>query len=145
MDEYEIENEIEVFSKRFSTEESCLDFLSQFKWKDGFVCDKCGHTNYCKGKTEYSRRCTKCKKEISPMAHTLFHRCRIPLKTAFKIVYLSCKYPDISSYNLSRFVDVRRMTCYQFQKKVRNCEGNVKQQELINALTDNSFSGFNGF
>ncbi|MBN2638585.1 MAG: transposase [Bacteroidales bacterium] len=145
MEEYLIKKELEAFSKRFSTEESCFEFLSQFKWKDGFVCDKCGHTNHCKGKADYSKRCTRCKKEISPTAHTLFHRCRIPLKTAFKIVYLSCKYPDISSYNLSDFLGTRRMTCYQFQKKVKSCEGDQKQKELINALTDDSFSGFDGF
>lgn len=137
--------ELDAFSKRFSNDESCLDFLAQFKWKQGFVCDKCGHTNSCKGKTEHSKRCTRCKKEISPTAHTLFHRCRIPLKTAFKIVYLSCKHPDISSYSLSRFVATRRMTCYQFQKKVKNCSGDEEQEALIRALTGDSFSGLDGF
>lgn len=145
MNEDIILKELETFSKRFSDDESCLSFLAQFKWNQGFVCDKCGHTNSCKGKTEHSKRCTRCKKEISPTAHTLFHRCRIPLKTAFKIVYLSCKYPDISSYSMSAFVSTRRMTCYQFQKKVKNCAGDVAQEALVKALKDGSFADSDGF
>jgi len=144
MDEEQFQTELDAFSRRFSDDEACLEFLAGMKWKQGFVCDKCGHTNYCKGKTEHSRRCTRCKKEISPTAHTLFHRCRIPLKTAFKIVYLSCKHPDISSYSLSNFMDVRRMTCYQFQKKVKSCKNDNKQQELIRALTEDLFPDADG-
>ena len=30
------------FQKRFSTEESCRDYLFQLRWPKGFVCPKCG-------------------------------------------------------------------------------------------------------
>lgn len=30
-----------------------LEFVSQVKWKDGFVCRNCNHTNYCEGKTPF--------------------------------------------------------------------------------------------
>lgn len=125
---------LEKIAKRFNTEESCLDFLSHIKWQNGFVCDKCGHTNYCKGKNDFSRRCTKCKKEISSTAHTLFHRCKIPLTTAFKIVYLSCANPDISSYSLSKKLQIRRMTGYTFQKKVKLCLSKENPDPFIEAL-----------
>ncbi len=113
--------DLKSFSVIFSDEESCLRFLAKQKWQNGFVCPHCGNNNYCKGKKPYMRRCTRCKKEISPTAHTLFHRCKIPLKKAFAIVYLSCKYPDKSSYEMNRQIGVRRMTCYHFQKKIKGC------------------------
>ena len=31
------------FGQRFSTEEACLQYLSEKKWADGFVCPVCGH------------------------------------------------------------------------------------------------------
>ena len=109
------------FSEIFHNEESCLKFLANEKWEKGFVCRKCGHTNYCKGKKPYSRRCTKCKAEESATAHTVFHRCRIPLTDAFKITYMVCHSPDISTYEISRKTEIRQMTCWKFKKKIVEC------------------------
>lgn len=142
--EEDINAVIERFSKQFSTDESCLKFLEQIKWKDGFVCPNCGHTNYCKGTSPRSRRCTKCKKEISPMANTLFHRCKIPLATAFKMAYLTCKFPNISSYEMNRVFNIRRMTCYNFQRKVRLCLDEGKHDVFVKALVSSLSSGADG-
>jgi DNA-directed RNA polymerase subunit RPC12/RpoP len=139
--EQEIKIEIERVTKRFANDESCLKFLEQIKWSGGFVCPKCGHTNYCKGTTSHSRRCTRCKKEISPMANTLFHRCKIPLATAFKMAYLTCKFPDISSYALNKEFNVRRMTCYHFQKKVKACLDEDQHDIFVKALVSTLSSG----
>ena len=109
------------FSEIFHNEESCLKFLANEKWEKEFVCRKCGHTNYCKGKKPYSRRCTKCKAEESATAHTVFHRCRIPLTDAFKITYMVCHSPDISTYEISRKIEIRQMTCWKFKKKIVEC------------------------
>ncbi len=131
-----INEELNKFSVIFKDEESCLRFLDKYKWENGFLCPHCGNNNYCKGKKYLSRRCTRCKKEISPTAHTLFHHCRIPLKTAFKIVYLSCKFPDISSYEMNNILGIRRMTCYHFQKKVKNCMNFGKDDPLLNKILE---------
>ncbi len=107
--------------QRFPDEEACLKFLAEFKWKEGFVCRKCGHTNYCKGKKPYSRRCTRCKKEESAMANTIFHRCKIPMTKAFEMAFMVCNMPEISSGVISKKLEIRQMTCYTFQKKIQLC------------------------
>jgi hypothetical protein len=109
------------FEDQFATDEQCLEFLAGQKWKDGYVCRKCGHTNYCAGKTPFSRRCTRCKHDESATAHTIFHRCKINLSEAFKIAYLVCKSPQISTYDISRKLDKRQMTCWKFKKKITEC------------------------
>ena len=109
------------FERRFSNEESCLSFLADTKWSKGFVCRKCGNTNYCKGKKPYSRRCTRCKTEESATAHTVFHACKFPLTSAFELMYQVCQKPDISSYELSRILETRQMTCWRFKKKLTEC------------------------
>jgi hypothetical protein len=109
------------FELEFSTDEKCLEFLAREKWKDGYKCRKCGHTNYCKGKTPFSRRCTRCKHDESATAHTIFHRCKIPLTDAFEIAYTVCRNPTISTYDLSRKLDTRQMTCWKFKKKITEC------------------------
>jgi hypothetical protein len=109
------------FESAFSTDEQCLEFLANEKWKDGYVCRKCGHTNYCKGNTPFSRRCTRCKHDESATAHTIFHRCKINLTEAFGIAYMVCSTPKISTYNLARKLDKRQMTCWKFKKKITEC------------------------
>lgn len=109
------------FESLFQSEELCLKYLADEKWKDGYVCRKCGNTNYCSGKTPYSRRCTRCKHDESATAHTIFHRCKIPLTDAFRIAYLVCNQPEVSSYELARVLDKRQMTCWKFKKKISEC------------------------
>ena len=105
----------------FATEENCLQFLAEKKWEEGFICKKCGNSNYCKGKTPHSRRCTRCKHEESATAHTIFHRCHIPITEAFRIVYMVCHDPAVSTYELSRKVELRQMTCWKLKSRLMDC------------------------
>lgn len=110
-----------TFNKMFSTEDKCLEYLANEKWKKGYICKKCGNTNFCKGKTPYSRRCTKCKYDESATSHTFLHHCKMPINKAFKIMFLVCGKNDISTYNLSSQNDIRQMTCWKLKQKVIEC------------------------
>lgn len=101
---------------RFDSEDACLKFLAGIKWKDGFVCRKCGNTNYCAGKKPYSRRCTKCKTEESATSHTLFHNCRIALPEAFRMIKIIIDNPHVSTYSLAEDTGIRQMTCWRIKK-----------------------------
>jgi hypothetical protein len=113
--------EAEGFAKKFAAEEECLEFLASVKWEDKYQCKKCGHKNYCKGKTPHSRRCTRCKHDESATAHTPFHGCRMPLNLAFQIAYQVCCKPGISSYKLAQINQTRQMTCWKLKKKLIEC------------------------
>lgn len=123
----------DVFNAIFEDEEECLRVLSEHKWKDGFRCRKCGHTNYCKGRTLYSRRCTRCKYEESARAFTLFHRCRIPLTIGFSMMYRICNNEEISTYKLSEDYRLRQMTCWRFKKNVIKCLEDDEEEPQLKA------------
>jgi hypothetical protein len=112
---------VEEIEDYFSDEEKCLKYLADEKWKNGFKCRKCGHTNYCRGKKPFSRRCTKCKTEESATAHTVFHRCRISLPKAFRLAHLVCSDTSISTSKLAEEIKIRPMTCWNFKKKITSC------------------------
>lgn len=119
------------FKEVIPDEDTVLAILADIKWEDGFTCSKCGSTNYCKGKTSSSRRCTRCKKEESATAHTIFHRCKIPINDALEIAYLVCNVAAISSYEISRQLEMRHMTCYGFQKKVIGCLSGENDDKVL--------------
>jgi hypothetical protein len=107
------------FQNRFTTDNKCFAYLAQEKWKNGFVCPKCGHTHYCAGNSLYSRQCTRCSHTDSPTAGTLFHKVKFPILKAFYIVYfVSTNKKGISSMELSRKLGLRQKTCWYFKRKV---------------------------
>ncbi len=112
---------IKDFNDKFADTDKCLQYLSDVKWENGFICRKCGHTNYCNGKTNLSRRCTRCKAEESATAHTIFHRCKIDLTDAFSIAFNVCSNPEISTYELAKRLEMRQMTCWRFKGKIMDC------------------------
>ena len=117
--------------KSFDSKESCLKLIADQKWAEGYTCRNCGNENYCKGKTPYSRRCTRCKHEESATSHTIFHHCRIDLPEAFRIMYMVCNDPSISTYELSRQMELRQMTCWKLKNKLMEC---IKEKGEIDIL-----------
>ena len=130
---------LELAKELFEDSEKVLKFVADVKWKDGFVCRKCGHTNYCEGKTPSSRRCTRCKKEESATANTLFHNIKFPINKAFYIAYNVCVLGnDFSTYNYSDQLGLNQMTCWKFRKRIKDCiikngsnKGNVAIQTIL--------------
>jgi len=115
----------------FDTKEACLKLIANQKWADGYTCRKCGNTNYCIGKTPYSRRCTRCKHKESATSNTIFHHCKIELPEAFKIMYMVCNNPTISTYELSRQMELRQMTCWKLKYKLMECISQKGEIDLL--------------
>lgn len=112
----------ELVAELISSDTKVMEFVASIKWANGFTCRKCGHENYCQGKSHFSRRCTRCKKEESAAAHTLFHNVKFPLNKAFYIAYNVCiKGEDISSNNYSELLGINQMTCWKFRKRIHSC------------------------
>ena len=107
------------FQEKFPDDNSCMSYLSDEKWKDGFVCPSCGHLKYCSAKRPYDRQCTKCNRIASPTSDTLFHKVKFPILKAFYIIYfLSTNKKGISTTELSRKLSLRQKTCWLFKRKV---------------------------
>lgn len=74
------------FEKRFSTEESCRDYLFQLRWPNGFQCPRCNNRkSWPVTKVHY--QCTKCNYQISVIAGTIFHKTHYPLTIWFRTIW----------------------------------------------------------
>ncbi len=129
------------FQEMFPNEKSCMDYLTESKWRDGFECPKCRHTKFCNGHKKHVRQCTRCNYLVSPTSGTLFHKVKFPLLKAFYIVYyISTNSKGISSTELSRKLGLRQKTCWLFKRKVMEAmkssgnhkiEGNAEVDETV--------------
>jgi len=112
--------DFEEFSKIYPDKESCNLFLSQLKWKDGYVCRKCKNTHYYNGHIPYSRRCSKCGYEESVTTYTVFHNTRIPINKAFYMIFLIYSTKGkISSHKLAEILNIRQSTCWTYGSKIK--------------------------
>ena len=116
------------FQQQFPDAQACYDYLANLKWQDGFICEKCEHTHYCKGKLERTRQCTKCGYQATPTSNTLFHKVKFPILKAFYIVYfVATNKQGISSTELSRKLGLRQKTCWSFKQKVMKAMSSSQQ------------------
>nr|WP_245189565.1 7TM-DISM domain-containing protein [Lunatimonas salinarum] len=108
----------EEFKKVFPDKETCLKFLAELKWKDGYRCKKCEYKKF-QETTNFSRRCKNCNYLESPTVYTLFNKLKFPIEKAFYILYLSNrKDVDLTLNELSEILELRRETCWAFKNKI---------------------------
>lgn len=120
------------FHEKFPDDHSCLLHLASIKWANGYSCEKCNNTKYCKGNKELNRQCTKCHYQASPTSGTLFHKVKFSVLLAFYIVYfMSTNKKGITSTELSRKLGLRQKTCWFFRRKVMKAMASSQQNLMM--------------
>jgi hypothetical protein len=110
----------EKFKELFPDDASCMRYLENIKWSNGFICKKCGHDRYIIHTSPFSRKCTSCKHVESVTADTLFHGIRIPMDKAFYIVYDTIRSGKSKTLEeLSELLGLNKNTVWAFRKKIQ--------------------------
>lgn len=110
----------EKFKELFPDDTSCMRYLENIKWSNGFICKKCGHERYITHTSPFSRKCTSCKHVESVTADTLFHGIRIPMDKAFYIVYDTIRSGKSKTLEeLSELLGLNKNTVWAFRKKIQ--------------------------
>ena len=100
----------EEFRTRFSTEESCRAELFRLRFPNGFVCPKCGCTEYYPVRGRNTFQCRACRHQTSVTAGTVMHRTHLPLTVWFWAIYLcATDKRGISAVQLSHTLNI----CYE--------------------------------
>jgi two-component system, sensor histidine kinase LadS len=108
----------EEFKQVFPDKDTCLKFLADLKWNEGYHCKKCQYNKY-QETANFSRRCKNCNYLESPTVDTLFNKLKFPIEKAFYILYLSNrKDVDLTLNELSEILELRRETCWAFKNKI---------------------------
>lgn len=76
------------FQERYPDEASCEQKLFSFRWPDGFVCPKCGHSEFFDLPRRELFQCKQCKYQASLTAGTVMHKARTPLLKWFWAMFL---------------------------------------------------------
>lgn len=109
------------YQEQFSDEEECFKYLFRLRWPNGFVCPKCGGSEYymiCKHKRF---QCKQCRHQTSVTAGTVFHRSHQPLRILFMAVYLiATSKKGLSAMELRRKLGISGYkTAWLLMQKIR--------------------------
>ena len=74
------------FESRFSSEESCRNYLYSLRWPNGFICPRCGHIKAWPVGTVLFQ-CAGCNQQVSVIAGTIFHGTHKPLTSWFRAIW----------------------------------------------------------
>ncbi len=93
---------MQEFEEKFSSEQSCIDYLFRLRWPEGFRCPRCGYERFW-AMNRGLYRCTYCDLQTSMTAGTIFQDTRRPLKLWFQAMwYITNQEHGVSALGLQR-------------------------------------------
>lgn len=109
---------IQQFKEKFPTNESCMEYLVNEKWANGFNCSRCGCNQYSKGRQWFYRRCKSCNYDESATSNTLFHNSKMELLKIFELAYrVVLRKKGMSSCELAKELGCQQKTAWQWKAK----------------------------
>lgn len=129
------------FTKRFPTENSAIDFIVAAKYKDGYVCPKCGCVHKGIYHQNYDRRklyCNNCKSEFSALKGTIFENTHLDIRMwlyAMNLVIISRK--GISASQLKRELGMGSyQSAWRMLHQIRKAMEKEEYKETFEAIVE---------
>lgn len=129
------------FSKKFPDENSAIDFIVATKYKDGYVCPKCGSIHKGIYHQKYNHRflyCNNCRSEFSALKGTIFENTHLDLRMwlyAMNLVLVSRK--GISALQLKRELGMGSyQSAWRMLQQIRIAMGKEEYKETFEAVVE---------
>jgi hypothetical protein len=136
------------FQKDFSSEEACAQHLREIRWRDGFRCSRCGHTEAWFISTRNILDCKSCRAKISLTAGTIFHKTRTPLVKWYWLIYhMAMDKVGVSISEMQRVLQINDYkTAWLMAHKIRKAMADRDAGYSLAGLVemDDSFFGPKG-
>lgn len=133
-------NHIEFF-KRFPTENDAIDFIIKTKYKNGYVCPKCGCVHHKIYHQKYNHRylyCNNCKSEFSALTGTIFEHTHLDLRMwlfALNLVLIARK--GISGLQLQRELGMKSYKgAFRMLNLIRCAMGTETHKDTFEAIVE---------
>lgn len=113
-------NNMLAFFDTFTSDQDCLEYLTQLRWPEGIYCPVCHVPVTWKHPTRCIWRCSRCKKDISPTANTVLHGNKIGLRKLFCIAWeLVDGKQGVSAQKLARDLGLWYKVAWTWLHKLR--------------------------
>ncbi len=128
----------------FPNEASCLSYLEQLRWPDGFLCPGCGTRGEPFRASRNRLVCGACRKQCSVSAGTVFEKTRTPLRSWFAAVwYITSQKNGVSALGLQRVLGLGSYhTAWAMLHRLRRAMVRVARESLSGVVeVDETYVG----
>ena len=133
-----------TYMKQFSNEGDCREYLASLRWKDGYVCPKCG----CRHAYRLSNglyQCADCRHQVSVTAGTVLHKTHMPLTKWFFAFYFVCyDKRGISAVQLASMLGTTYNTAWYMLTRIRSAMGQRDATHQLSGVIEFDDSYFGG-
>src|SRR5450631_3757248 len=107
--------------EKFSTEDTCREYLFRLRWPDGFFCPHCGEAGEPRIDRGTLLRCAACNHQTSVTAGTIFQDTRTPLRVWFRAIWwVTTQKNGASALGLQRILGLKSYeTAWTWLHKLR--------------------------
>ena len=125
------------FRTRFNTEDTCRAELFRLRYPNGFVCPKCGCTEYYPVRGRNTFQCRACRHQTSITAGTVMHRTHLPLTVWFWAIYLcATDKRGISAVQLSRTLGICYESAWYLLLRIRAAMGQRDEKYVLSGIVE---------
>ena len=132
---------------QFPTQQSCIDHLESIRFANGSYCPLCGSVENLKRKKDGERvgrwNCHDCHKSFNVLSGTIMQGTHIPLQKWFVAISLVVNAKkSLSSYQLSRDLDLNQKSAWYMQQRIRTAMESDQATMLTGVLeADETYIG----
>ena len=133
------------FLSQYGTERQCREALFRLRWRNGFSCPFCDHTDYCFITTRNLFQCNQCHHQTSLISGTLFASTKLPLKIWFLAIYFITQSKDgLSTLNLARTVGISAKAALKMKHKLQQTMKNRDDRTPLSGIVQLDDAYFGG-
>lgn len=128
--------------RSFKTQEQCLEYLEQIRWRGEPACVYCGSVKVCRhasGDRRQARwQCQDCHRAFSVTVDTIFHGTHVPLQNWFMLLALMLNAKkSASACQIARDLGMRRPTVWSMMHRARVAMAeDQKQSRLLHGIVE---------
>ena len=129
--------------RRFSTDETCRQYLASLRWPEGFVCPGC-QGRQAWGMSRGLWLCQQCRRQVSVTAGTIYQDSRLPLTLWFRAMwYVTSQKNGASALGLQRVLGMGSyQTAWAWLHKLRRAMVRPGRDRLSGVVdVDESYVG----
>lgn len=125
------------FRARFSTENACRAELFRLRFPNGFVCPKCGCTEYYPVCGRNTFQCRACRRQTSVSVGTVMHRTHLPLTAWFWAICLcATDKRGISAVQLSRTLNICYESAWYLLHRIRRAMSQRDEKYALSGIVE---------
>lgn len=113
---------IKQFDEQFPNDDACLAYMFEQRYSHLSSCPKCGVADprYYRVRSKKVYECKDCGNQISPLAHTIFHKSGTPLRSWFYVMFMfSVSKNGVSAKEVERTLGVTYKCAWRICKLIR--------------------------